>query len=243
MITRKLSLLVVATMLFTGTTAFTSEDPTPDDGEESGYVQGSIQFPTRFTDGEGGWPGLVRRTWLCSADTNGTIGYVADVYPESWGGYFTTYDIADETGSGDLDVFFYSEFGDCGGAAAPVTLAEFQNDGPESGFVPEGATKAVFFTAEGVGMTFTYEDFEPPVLSIGDEDAPDLTVRPGTTVVFTNSGSDYLLLESAGLGIDRAGQGQGIPIGDSFRVTVPTTPDAYAYSANGVTGTITVVEP
>lgn len=234
---RKLSLLLLGAMLV----AF-APGGAPEDGRPSGFVQGTIQFPTRFTDAEGGWPGLVRRVWNCSAATNGTIGYVAEIFPESWGGYFTTSEITDDTGEGDLDIFFYSEFGDCGGQAAPVTVAEFQNDGPEAGFVPEGATKAVFFTAEGVDLRFTYEDFEPPVLRIADGTAPVLTVRPGTTIVFTNDGTDYLQLDSDALGISRTGQGRGIPVGDTLRVTVPAAPGSYAYSANGVAGTIEVVE-
>lgn len=238
MSTRKLSLLLAAAMLV----AFAPGGPAPDDGRESGFVQGSIQFPTRFTDAEGGWPGLVRRVWNCSAATNGTIGYVADIFPESWGGYFATSEISDDTGAGDLDVFFYSEFGDCGGQAAPVTLAEFQNDGPESGFVPEGATKAVFFTSDGVNLRFTYEDFEPPVLRITDGAAPALTVRPGTTIVFTNDGTDYLDLTSATLRIDRAGPGRGIPVGEAVRITVPSTVGSHTYTANGVQGTIEIVE-
>lgn len=44
-------------------------------------TNGSILLLTRFTDGEGGWPGLVRRVYNASAATNGLIGYVINVDP------------------------------------------------------------------------------------------------------------------------------------------------------------------
>lgn len=242
MITRKLSLLLAATMLFAGTTAFTGADPEPDDGALASYVEGSIQLPTRFIDGESGWPGLVRKAWNCSAATNGTVGYVVDVYPGAWNGYFEISEVTDRTGAGDVDVYFYSEFGDCAGQADPVTVGDYQNDGPESGFVPEGATKAVFFTSEGVELSFTYVDHMPPVVDVAPGADLDRTVRGGTTLVFTNAGDGYLELESEGLGIDRVGDGRGIPSGDTFEVRVPSAAGAYTYTANGVLGTITVVD-
>lgn len=180
---------VSAALIIAAVPVYAAEFQPP--GQEWQAVSGSIALPTRFIDGVGGWPGLVRKVYQASADTNGVIGYVFDVDPETWGGAFVLGDVKDQTGAGNLDVFFYSKMGDAGGADAPVTVGEYQtaNKG-EVGFVPEGATKAVVFTPDAVDATFNYTGYTPAALSIGSG-SPDLTVPAGATVVWTNNTTDY----------------------------------------------------
>lgn len=128
-------------------------------------LQGEIAAPTRFTDGTSGWPGLVRRTWLAAAGTNGTIGYVIKIDRDTWGGRFVIDQVDDLTGAADLDVYFYSDFGDVAGDAAPESPenSEFvaRTAGGEEGIVPEFSTRAIVFTANGVMSTFRYQAFAP----------------------------------------------------------------------------------
>lgn len=220
------------------------DDPFSPGEEQWGFVQGTIELPTRFIDGESGWPGLGRRVWLCSADTNGTIAYIFDVYAPSWGGPFVIDDVTDQTGEADLDVYFYEEFGDCGGGAAPTTVGEFDSPEPgEFGFVPQGARKAVVFTANGVQSSFTYSAWSPPVIELGVE-ALDLTVHPGATVVWENQTDDYAYVrhtpESGAPEFDSSpGTGTGIPVGATFSHRFSKA-GVYTYVTPVGTGTITV---
>ena len=215
-------------------------------GSEVQTVSGSVALPTRFTDGVGGWPGLVRRVYQASADSNGVIGYVFDVDAETWGGAFVLGDVVDQTGAGNLDVFFYSKMGDAGGTDAPITVGEYQtaNKG-EVGFVPDGATKAVVFTADAVNATFNYAGYSVPTLAIG-AGAADLTVPAGATVTWTNKTADYSFVRhtpasGAVLFDSSPKQGTGIRVGDSFS-HIFDTPGTYPYATSVGTGTITVTD-
>jgi hypothetical protein len=233
--------LVAATaalMLFTVLPAGGSEPP----GREEQWFQGFIRLPTRFTDGEGGWPGLARRVWLCSAATNGSIGYIADIWPESWNGMFVIDGVSDRTGEANVNVYFYSEFGDCGGQAAPTSNGEFATAGPggEVGFVPEGATKAVIFTANGVDTSFTYTSWAVPLIRIG-QDNLDLRVVAGALVEWRNNTSDYSYVTSTTGAFDSSpGQGTGIPVGQTWSHRF-NQPGEFAYETSAGEGTITVV--
>ena len=215
-------------------------------GEEWQNVSGSIALPTRFTDATGGWPGLVRRVYQASADSNGVIGYVFTVDPETWGGPFVLGDVVDQTGAGNLDVFFYSHMGDAGGADAPVTVGEYQtaNKG-EVGFVPEGATKAVVFTPDAVNATFNYTGYIAPRIDLGVEGL-DLTVPAGATVNWLNKTADYSFVrhtpESGKVVFDSSPkQGTGIRVGDTYSFTF-SAPGTYPYETSVGTGTITVTD-
>lgn len=243
-----LAAIAVATLLVAGMPAGATEfEPA---GEEWQNVSGSILLPTRFIDATGGWPGLVRRVYQASADSNGVIGYVFNVEPDTWGGAFVLGDVVDQTGAGNLDVFFYSHMGDAGGADAPITVGEYQtaNKG-EVGFVPEGATKAVVFTPDAINATFNYTGYLPPVIDLGVESL-DLTVAAGATVHWLNKTADYSYVrhvpESGTVLFDSSPkQGTGIRVGDTF-THVFATPGTYVYetSLDGTvaTGTITVTD-
>lgn len=233
-----------AALIFAAVPAGATEFQPP--GQEVQALSGSIALPTRFIDGVGGWPGLVRRVYQASADTNGVIGYVFDVDPESWGGAFVLGDVKDQTGAGNLDVFFYSKMGDAGGADAPVTVGEYQtaNKG-EVGFVPEGATKAVVFTPDAINATFNYTGYTPASLSIGTGSA-DLTVPAGATVIWKNNTTDYSYVRhtpasGAVLFDSSPKQGTGIRVGDTFS-HIFDVPGTYPYATSVGTGTITVTD-
>ena len=215
-------------------------------GEEWQNVSGSIALPTRFTDATGGWPGLVRRVYQASADSNGVIGYVFNVDPETWGGPFVLGDVVDQTGAGNLDVYFYSHMGDAGGTDAPVSVGEYQtaNKG-EIGFVPEGAVKAVVFTPDAVNATFNYTGYTAPVIDLGVESL-DLTVPAGATVNWLNKTLDYSYVRhtpAAGKALFDSSPkaGTGLRVGDTFSY-IFATPGTYPYQTSTGTGTITVTD-
>lgn len=216
-------------------------------GDEWQNVSGSIALPTRFTDATGGWPGLVRKAYQASGDTNGVIGYVFSVDPETWGGPFVLGDVTDATGAGNLDVFFYSHMGDAGGADAPVTVGEYQstaNKG-EAGFVPQGATKAIVFTPDAVNATFNYTGYIAPVIDLGIESL-DLTVPAGATVNWLNKTADYSYVRhtpaSGKVLFDSSPKpGTGLRVGDTFSHTF-SAPGTYVYETSAGTGTITVTD-
>lgn len=215
-------------------------------GVEAQKLSGSVALPTRFTNGEGGWPGLGRRVWNASAATNGGIAYVFDVDPATWGGAFLIQDVADATGEADLDVYLYSEFGDAGGQAAPTSTAEYAQPGKggEAGFVAPGTRKAVVFTRNGVNSTFVYRGFTAPRLTIGAA-ATDLTVAAGATVVWSNGTDDYSFVRHTPTGAGKQlfdsspKAGTGIPVGGTFSYAF-TKAGTYDYETSAGTGTVTV---
>lgn len=239
-----LAAVAVSVLIVAGVPAGASEfQPV---GEEWQNVSGSIALPTRFIDATGGWPGLVRRVYQASADTNGVIGYVFNVDPETWGGPFVLGDVVDQTGAGNLDVFFYSHMGDAGGADAPITVGEYQtaNKG-EVGFVPEGATKAVVFTPDAINATFNYTGYIAPALEIGI-DSLDLTVPAGATVNWVNKTADYSYVrhtpDSGKVLFDSSPKaGTGIRVDDTYS-HIFDLPGTYTYETSVGTGTITVTD-
>ena len=160
-------------------------------------VNGSILLLTRFTDGEGGWPGLVRRVYNASAASNGLIGYVINVDPATVMGRFelTVTGQQNPPGDADLGVYFYDEFGDAGGQAGPVTTAEYETRAPggEIGFIPPGSRKAVVFMSRGFNVSFTYKAFSPMGVEVSEAGyAPaDVTVKAGGFVVWENVGQEF----------------------------------------------------
>lgn len=215
-------------------------------GEPLQNVSGSIALPTRFTDAEGGWPGLVRRVYQAHAGTNGVIGYVFDIDPSTWGGAFVLGDVADQTGEGNLDVFFYETMADAGGQNAPVTVAEYQTSNKgEIGYVPATAKKAIVFTPNAVRATFTYKAYAPEVVELGVESL-DVTVPAGATVNWLNSTGDYsyvrhLPTRGSALFDSSPKAGTGIRVGDTFSY-IFEEPGTYAYTTSVGDGTITVTD-
>ena len=249
-----LAAVAVAAVVFAGIPAGAAEFTPP--GEEYQNVAGSIALPTRFPDTanpgkvDEGYPGLIRRAYQASILTNGVIGYVFDVDPATWGGAFVLGDVADQTGAGNLDVYFYQTMGDASGQEAPITVAEYSTDDKgEVGFVPEGATKAIVFTPDAVDATFNYAGYTAPVVEIG-KDALNLTVPAGATVAWQNATADYTYVRhtpaSGAPAFDSSPKaGTGIRVGDTF-THLFDTPGTYTYqTTNGasvLTGTITVTD-
>ena len=215
-------------------------------GEEWQTVSGSIALPTRFTDGVGGWPGLIRRVYQASADSNGVIGYVFDVEPETWGGPFVLGNVTDQTGTGQLDIYFYDEMGDAGGAVPGVTTGEYQTASKgEVGFVPEGSRKAIVFTPDAVNATFDYTGYTAPVIELS-LDSLDLTVPAGATVKWLNKTADYSYVRhtpASGKALFDSSPkaGTGLRVGDTFK-HIFDTPGTYTYATSVGAGTITVTE-
>lgn len=218
-------------------------------GEEVQTIDGTIALPTRFIDLSGGFPGLGRRLFQCSHNTNGVVSYIAPIDERSWGGPFeitdvtasaTTPDIPDA----DIDVFIYEELADCEfPGAAPVTLAEYDGPGPgEVGFIPERSRFAVIYTPTAFDAAFTMRLYSPPVINIGDGDF-ELAVGSGATVVFHNDTGDYAYVRAVDGSFDSSpGAATGIRNGDDFRRTFSTFSGTQVIEieTSAGTGTITV---
>lgn len=218
-------------------------------------VTGSIASPTRFTDGETGYPGLGRRAWLLNPATNGTIMYVFDVDPRTWGGQFRFPSVSDATGAGDVDVYFYSDFGTVGGVLAsdpgqPTSTAEYARAGAggETGFIPPGSKKGLVFTRNGVGTSFTYEAAAMPRTSLSAASL-DITVPDGAFISWVNDTGDYasvrrVAAKSAFPFDSGSGPASGLRAGEVFTVQTTRTgtfPYEVVTSSGTRTGTITVV--
>lgn len=215
-------------------------------GSELQTVFGSVALPTRFTDVDNGYPGLGRRLWLANSNTNGSAMYVFAVDPETWGGAFSITDVADATGAGDMDVYFYSDFGNLEPLSGPgdaVTTAEYAKRaaGGETGFIPFGSKRALVFTINAVNATFKYSGFSMPELSLA-KDNLSLTIPSGGYVSWRNDTSDYAFVKHSAASPEfnsSPGAGTGIRVGDTF-VHQFLNPGTYNYTTSTGSGTITV---
>ncbi len=219
--------MTLPTVAFTDAAAGPGFTPS---GDEVQTIDGSIASPTRFTDLEGGWPGLGRRVHNCSHGANGGIAYITPIDAEAIGGAFvidnvvaaaTTRDInTGEEQEADIDVFFYSELADCGGQGTPTTVGEYAAGGPgEVGFVPAGTRYAVIFTPTAINVTFTMRTWAPPVIDMAGTDL-DLTIASGATVVWENTTDTYLQIRSEAAGFDSgSGPASGLRSGETFSHT------------------------
>lgn len=236
--------LIAAVLL--GTVALTAQPATAAPlGEEVQTVPGSIAAPTRFTDGEAGFPGAGRRAYLVNPATNGTVMYVVNVDEASWGGQFVIDTVADATGSGDIDLYFYEELGGLDNAGTGVvTTAEYDTGGPgETGFIPPGTKYAITFTPNAVRSTFTYHAFSMPKISIASGQL-DLTVPAGAFVGWVNDTSDYSFVRHTATKpqFDSSpGPASGIRKGEVFTHQFVST-GTFPYTTSTGSGTITVVE-
>jgi hypothetical protein len=133
----------------------------PTGAQASQSVDGFVKSPTRFTDGTTGFPGLGRRLYLVSPETNGLVSYTFAIDEDTRGLDFTLGNVADATGAADLDIYFYYDLGDDVEGTRAAVVADggyYANVGPggESGTVPDDANYAIVFTANGVDSTSTY---------------------------------------------------------------------------------------
>ena len=164
-------------------------------------ISGNIKFLTRFTDGEGAFPGAGRRLYNVARETNGIVSYTFPVDPETWRGRFEL-EITREGGEGlpdplspaDLGVTFYEDLADAGNSA-PATTVEYEVRGPggETGFVAPGSRYAIVFMSRGLDVDFTYKAFTPMTVDINATgfNPADVTVGRGGWVVFKNLDSEF----------------------------------------------------
>lgn len=241
--------LLAASISFLGAHGSPAAEFTPS-GEKVQEVRGSIAAPTRFTNGTQGFPGLGRRAYLLNPATNGSVMYVFDVDPGTWGGAFVIDGVTDATGSADLDIYLYENFGtaEFPGATDVVSLAEYDTPAPgEVGFIPPGTRKAIVFTANGVNSTFTYTGYSPPVVQLGAAASLDLTVPAGAFVVWENQTGNYAFVRH----LPEDGQealfdsspepATGIANGARFSTRF-ADPGTYRYETSVGIGTVTVTE-
>lgn len=204
--------------------------------------EGSFAAPTRFTDGEGGFPGLGRKVYLVAQAADGVVADVFDVAPRAVGGAFELGEVSDATGAGNLDVFFY---GDLASAAdgTPVTTGEFATPGAggEKGFVPAGTRFAIVFSPDAVAPTFTFTATERPVVDLST--ASDVVVPTGTTLGLRNDTGDYASLRHVATRplLDRSAPGQGLLAGEVADVTFARAGD-YLFESSVGTFTVTVTK-
>ena len=213
-------------------------------GEEIQTTPGTIAAPTRFTDGEGGFPGAGRRAYVVNPATNGTVMFVINVDPLTWGGQFVIDTVTDATGSGDMDVYFYEDLGGLDNAGTDVvTTAEYDAGGPgETGFIPFGTEKAIVFTANGVRSAFTYHGFSMPTISIAS--GGDLTIPAGGFVGWVNDTSDYSFVKhnhTKPAFNSSPGVATGLRKGETFTHQF-NDPGVFPYVTSVGSGTITVVQ-
>lgn len=203
---------------------------------------GTFAAPTRFIDGEGGFPGLGRKVYLVAQAADGVVADVFDVDPRAVGGTFTLGDVKDATGAGNLDVFFYADLASAADGT-PVTTGEFATRaaGGETGFVPAGTRYAVVFSPDAVAPSFTFTATERPLVDLST--ATDLVVPAGTTLGFRNDTGDYASLKhvSARPVLDRSAVGNGLLVGEVADVTFGKAAD-YLFESSVGTFTVTVTK-
>lgn len=203
---------------------------------------GAFQAPTRFIDGESGFPGAGRKVYLVAQAADGLIADVFDVDPRAAGGSFELGNVKDATGAGNLDVFFYADLASAADGT-PVTTGEFATRaaGGETGFVPAGTRYAVVFSPDAVGSTFTFTATERPVVDLST--VSDLVVPAGTTIGFRNDTGDYASLRhvSDRPVLDRSAPGGGLLAGEVANVTFTKAVDHVFESSVG-TFTVTVTK-
>ena len=164
--------------------------------EELQAVDGSVLFLTRFTDAEGGFPGLSRRLYQHAHELNGIFGYVFAVDPETWNGRFqlTVTGQQNPPGDADLGVYFYKDLAD-GGNAVAVTTAEYdvRTPGGETGFIPPESYYGLVFMSRGLNVTFGYRGFSAMSVEVSEDGfAPaEVTIGSGGYVVWDNVGDEF----------------------------------------------------
>jgi hypothetical protein len=204
-------------------------------------VAGRVTAPTPSNA-----PGIPRRVFLVSRATNGVNGWAFDVDPATIGGSFALKRTANPTGDVNLNIIFYSDPGDVG-ATAPTAAGQFQSsraDGGERGFVPEDSKVAMVWMEAGAGASFEYVATSPPVVTLAEGAALDLTVPAGATVRFHNATAEAAFvrhLPAEGEFVAFTSDPDGIAPDGVFTALLDFA-GTYAYETSVGTGTITVTE-
>lgn len=171
--------------------------------EELQTTSGELLLPTRFfLDPESAYPGLGRRLYNLSQETNGIIVAVFNVDPDTLGGRFVLESTGDLTGLADLGIYFYTDMADVGLGLA-VTTGEYDRTavGGEEGAIPANASKALVFMKTGADALFTYRGFAPQEIHIGEAgfDPSSVDILAGQKVVWVNDEPAFHGVTSDGL--------------------------------------------
>jgi plastocyanin len=159
-------------------------------------TNGSVLLLTRFTDGEGGFPGAGRRLYQHAHETNGLISYTFPIDETTWEGRFelTVTGQQNPPGDADLGIYLYKDLGD-GGNAAATTTAEYDLRAPggEEGFIPPDSYYGIVFMSRGLNVSFSYKGYTPMGVEVSETGyAPsEVTVKQGATVVWENVGQEF----------------------------------------------------
>lgn len=227
----------------------------PPPGEVVQTYSGAFVTPTRFADTagpgvDGGWPGAGRKVYLAAQAADGIIADVFDVNAATWGGTFMLEQLTEQTGSGQLDVYFYGANLASVADGTPETTGEFDTGTGtgEAGRVPVGSRYGIVFSPTAVNPTFRFTATRRPAVDLLDLDG--LTVQLGTLLGVTNSSSDYATITHVVSGkqkqlINRSGQGDGLRAGETVDITFPIANNAvgsYVFQTSAGTKTVTVVK-
>lgn len=161
---RKLTMVVVATMLI-GSPMAEARDVFQGQ-EESGQVIGATPHPQ---DPSVCFQGVGRRINMITQGVyNGPVfGAIFDVDKGTWGGKFKLTITGSATGSEDIDLYLYKDFGpwipEDPIANSPTILATYQerNTEGETGKIPPETTKALVCLWSGAEADWEYEA-KPP---------------------------------------------------------------------------------
>jgi len=212
---------------------------TPTGAQVQDYA-GAFKLPTRFTDGEGGWPGLGRKVYLAAEAADGVVADVFPVDPRAIGGSFEITDVADATGAGQLDVFFYGHLASAADGT-PETTGEFTGPAKgEKGFVPAGTRYAVVFSPNAVNPTFRFVAQSRPVVDLTALDGVRLV--EGATLGVRNDTGDYAAFKHVAPKpiVDRSAAGNALLVGEVLDVAFPRA-GTYVFESSAGTATVTVV--
>lgn len=116
-------------------------------------VEGSVDLPQGDPTGAVGRcvSGNHRRLVLLNVPAQGVVGFDFDVDKATWNGKF----VLEVDGDQDLDIIFYTDFGDLQAAGETVAYEE-DGSGGESGTIPSNMTKAIVCMFSGLNAAFTY---------------------------------------------------------------------------------------
>lgn len=187
---------VVASLVLAATAVIPGPAQARQGEEELQAVGGSVMFLTRFTDGEGAFPGVPRRLYQHAHELNGIFGYVFAVDPETWNGRFdlTVTSQQNPPGDADLGINFYKDMAD-GGNAVAVTTAEYEVRAPggEKGFIPPESYYGIVYMSRGLNVTFDYKGFSPMSVEVSEDGfAPaEVTLGSGGYVAWENVGDEF----------------------------------------------------
>lgn len=125
---------------------------------------GTVLFPTPHPqDPTICFQGIGRRINMATAGVvSGPFGEIFDIDKATWGGKFKLTTTSALSGSADLDIYFFADFGDPvddPSMNSPIILNQYQkrNDKGEVGIVPPQSTKAIACLFEGFGASFDYK--------------------------------------------------------------------------------------